>query len=116
MIFKGITRSFSLINEDQYNTIVAFWDEMSSLYGLENLCGLGYKWHDNIIEYAIGLKNGDIQGLNFIIELPDDNWKVYYGKTENLKQIYDEIYQEGPLKFEIETFDNNGNCVIKYYR
>ena len=26
MIFKGITKSFSLKNEDQYNTIGAFWD------------------------------------------------------------------------------------------
>ena len=44
MIFIGISRDFSLKNEDQYNTIGAFWDEMSELYGLESLQGLGYKW------------------------------------------------------------------------
>ena len=37
MKFIGITRDFSLINENQYATIGAFWDELSELYGLENL-------------------------------------------------------------------------------
>ena len=39
MIFIGISREFSLKDEDQYNTIGAFWDEMSLIYGLENLQG-----------------------------------------------------------------------------
>ena len=39
MIFKGISKEFSLLNEDQYNTIGEFWDEMALLYGLENLQG-----------------------------------------------------------------------------
>ena len=54
MIFVGIGRDFCLANEQQYNTIGQFWDEMSKLYGLENLKGLGYKWKDNNISYAIG--------------------------------------------------------------
>ena len=116
MIFTGISKEFSLRNEEQYNTIGAFWDEMSILYGLENLQGLGYKWEDNKIFYAIGLKNGDIQHSNFNIELPDDGWTVVEGETDNLKDIYDEIYKEGPLKYEIETFTENGECKIKYYR
>ena len=49
MTFTGITKDFSLLDEDQYNTIGAFWDELSAIYGLENLHGLGYKW-----------KNGEI--------------------------------------------------------
>ena len=40
MLFKGISKEFSLLKEDQYNTIGAFWDEMSLLYGLENLQGV----------------------------------------------------------------------------
>ena len=40
MTFIGISRTFSLIGEDQYNTIGAFWDEMSDIYGLESLEGL----------------------------------------------------------------------------
>ena len=116
MIFKGVSKKFSLLNEDQYNTIGDFWDEMALLYGLENLQGLGYKWADNKIFYAIGLKIGDIKDYNLCIELPDTDWSIVNGETENLKEIYDEIYKFGSLKYEIETFYENGKCKIKYYR
>ena len=116
MLFTGISRVFDLSNEQQYETIGAFWDEMSVLYGLENLQGLGYKWYNNEIYYAIGLKEGFINDSNFSIELPDDGWVEVNGKTDNLKAIYDEIYKSGSLKLEIETFDENGDCKIKYYR
>ena len=116
MIFKGVYKEFSLENEDQYNTIGNFWDEMSLLYGLENLQGLGYKWEKGKIYYAIGLKNGIINNANLTIQLPDDGWIIVQGKTDDLKKIYGEIYKEGPLKFEIETFTVDGNCKIKYYR
>ena len=75
-------------NENQYNTIGAFWDEMSRVYGLENLVGLGYKWKDNIISYAIGLKNGEINDYNLTFELPDTNWVIYEGLTDNLKDHF----------------------------
>ena len=42
MEFKGIGRTFSTVGEKQYETIGAFWDEMSGIYGRENLRGLGY--------------------------------------------------------------------------
>jgi predicted transcriptional regulator YdeE len=116
MLFVGITKEFLLKNEEQYNTIGAFWDEMSLLYGLENLQGLGYKWQNGKIYYTIGLKNGIIKDANFTIELPDDGWIVVDGKTDNLKDIYDEIYKNGPLKYEIETFKEKGECLIRYYR
>ena len=116
MIFCGITKDFCLTNEQQYDTIGLFWDELASLYGLENLQGLGYNWKDNKISYAIGLKSGCIKGCNFHIELPDKDWITTKGKTDNLKQIYDEIYKDGVLQYEIETFDENGNCEIRYRR
>ena len=116
MRFEGISREFSLVGEGQYDTIGAFWDELSAIYGLENLRGLGYRWDGDVISYAIGLKNGLIDGCNFSIDLPDDGWTAVKGKTDELKQIYDEIYKSGALKYEIETFYENGNCEIKYYR
>ena len=116
MLFIGITRDFSLLNEDQYNTIGAFWDEMSELYGLENLCGLGYKWAGGVISYAIGLKDGIIDGANLSLELPDEGWTLVEGETDNLKEIYDEIYKIGRLKMEIEEFTNDGKCRIMYLR
>ena len=116
MLFVGISREFSLKNEDQYNTIGAFWDELELIYGLENLVGLGYKWSNGIIYYAIGFKNGVIKDSNFSFELPDDGWNIVEGETSKLKEIYDEIYKNGPLKYEIETFTKEGKCLIKYIR
>lgn len=116
VIFKGISKVFSLSKEQQYETIGQFWDEMALIYGLENLHGLGYNWKDNSISYAIGLKNGCIEGYNVSIDLPDNGWASVEGKTDNLKQIYDELYKDGVLQFEIETFYENGNCEIRYYR
>lgn len=116
MIFVGISKEFSLKNEDQYNTIGDFWDEMSNLYRIEDLVGLGYKWENNKIYYAIGLKEGIIDNQNFCISLPDDGWSVLCGETENLKNIYNDIYKMGKLKYELETFDESGKCQIKYYR
>jgi len=116
VVFKGISKVFSLSNEQQYETIGQFWDEMAMIYGLENLQGLGYFWKDNKISYAIGLKNGYIKGYNVSIELPDNGWVRVEGKTDNLKQMYDKIYKDGALQFEIETFYENGNCEIRYYR
>ena len=116
VIFKGIGRTFSTVGEKQYETIGAFWDELSAKYGLENLRGLGYGWTESSIEYAIGLKNGIIDGADIEITLPDDDWTTVTGRTEKLGELYDEIYKDGTLTFEIETFDNNGDCMIKYYR
>ena len=116
MIFKGICRKFSLKNEDQYNTIGAFWEEMEAKYGLESLRGLGLHWSGDTMLYAIGLKDGEIKDYNLKIALPDDGWTSVDGETENLKEIYDEIYLGGALDFEIETFYENGKCNILYYR
>ena len=116
MEFRGISRTFSTIGEKQYETIGAFWDELAEIYGRENLRGLGYNWTDTSIEYVIGLKNGDIEGQNINVILPDDDWQIVRGKTERLSELYSYIYKDGPLKYEIEMFDDEGNCKIEFYR
>ena len=116
MEFTGISRTFSTVGEQQYQTIGAFWDEMSAKYGLENLRGLGYNWTSTTIEYVIGLKEGTIDGADCTVQLPDDSWEIVSGKTAELSRIYDEIYKDGALKYEIETFDENGGCRIIYKR
>ena len=115
MKFVGIRRVFSTENEEQYITIGAFWDEMSSMYGRENLMGLGCNWTSNSIEYVMALKDGTIAGADYEIMLPDE-WISICGKTENLSAIYDEVYKEGPLLYEIEEFNDMGNCKIRYCR
>ena len=38
---------------------------------------------------------------------------IYY---DNYGWAYDEIYKDGPLLYEIEEFDDKGNCKISYCR
>lgn len=116
MEFKGIRKVFSTVGNRQYDTIGAFWDELSKLYGIENLRGLGYNWTNTSFEYVIGLKDGEIDGWNVCVLLPDNGWQRVEGRTENLKEIYNDIYRDGPLKYEIETFDGDENCVIAFIR
>ena len=116
MIFVGIGRTFSTEQEKQYETIGAFCNELSAKYGRENLQGLGYGWTDRSIEYIIGLKSGKIDSADRSVDLPDCGWVSVTGKTANIGQIYGNIYREGPLKYEIEMFDENGDCEILYWR
>ena len=89
---------------------------MEAIYGLENLVGLGYKWSDAMIYYAIGLKGGKIDGADFEMEIPDDGWTTVNGMTEDLKKIYDRIYKDGRLRMELESFFSDGRCEIKFLR
>ena len=116
MVFEGIGRTFSTENDRQYQTIGAFWDELSAKYGRENLQGLGYGWTERSIEYVIGLKNGRIDDADRTVELPDKGWVTVRGKTADLGKIYEKIYQEGRLKYEIERFTDSGDCEILYLR
>lgn len=120
MIFKGYSRVFSTINNEQYNLIGEFWDEMLLKHDMEELRGLGYNWTDKNIEYVIGLKNNEkINDVNYDwkeINIPDDKWEIVNGKTEELDKIYDNIYKISNLKYEIEIFNNDGTCKIMYIR
>lgn len=69
------------------NTIEKFLDEMSEIYGLENLQGLGYDWRGNAITYAVELKAGDIPNHNLTIELLDDNLVIVDGLTDNCQRF-----------------------------
>ena len=116
MLFKGIGRTFSTENNRQYETIGAFWDELAAKYGRANLQGLGYGWTDRTIEYAIGLIYGEIDGADRTVKLPETGWATVRGRTADLGEIYEKIYREGSLKYEIERFTDNGECEIMYCR
>lgn len=115
MTFTGIRRVFSTENDGQYETIGHFWDEMAAKYGISNLMGLGYGWTDTTIDYIIALKSGIPEGANATVELPEE-WIEVQGRTDDLAAIYAEIYQSGPLLYEIEEFDEAGSCRIRYCR
>ena len=116
MVFQGISKVFSTVNDRQYETIGAFWDALSGAYGMESLRGLGFHWTEHTIEYVIGFKEGVIPGCDCSVELPDQGWTTVRGKTENLGKIYEAIYLDGPLTYEIESFTEQGDCEIWYWR
>lgn len=125
MNFCGLGKVFSTKDEGQYEAIGAFWNFMAQCYGRENLRGLGYGWTEDSITYVIGLKTGALSpdpekqfpGTVWQeIILPDTGWIRYHGETENLPQLYDRIYAEGILKYEIEQFFEDGTCVIQIIR
>lgn len=120
MIFRGFSRTFSTKNGEQFRTIGAYWDRMSALYGRDNLRGLGYGWTAESIVYVIGLKSNesfdiDKKGGNLCwkeVPLPDTGWVEYTGRTDDLAALYDEIYRDGPLTYEIEECREDGSCTI----
>ena len=122
MIFKGYSKRFSLLNNDQYNTIGKYWDYFSLKYGLENLRGLGLNWENGSMEYIIGLKDNseiecDIEGATYKeVFLPCFGWISEVGKTDDLEEIYNKIYEISTLVYEIETFNNDGSCKIEFIR
>ena len=68
------------------------------------------------MSYAIGLKEGELEDYDVEIWLPGDGWKSVKGRTDRLGQIYDSIYRDGSLTYEIETFSADGECEISFYR
>lgn len=124
MIFKGYSRTFSTQGEQQYQTIGEFWNEMSKLFGIENLRGLGFNWTDSTIEYVIGLKNNQPMNMDITDEqllwkeivIPDSEWMKYHGQTEQLGELYSKIYNDGVLTYEIEEFNEDGTCDISITR
>ena len=116
MIIKAVKKTFNTTDNKQYEDIGKFWDEMIEIYGMENLIGIGYNWTNSTIDYVIGLKFCDINFYNCLIELPDQGWSIVRGKTKDLNNIYDEIYLEGTLLYEIELFFDDGSCEIRFIR
>ena len=124
MIFRGFSRRFSTKNGEQFTTIGEYWDKMAALYGRDHLRGLGYDWTADSIAYVIGLKSNepfDLDGADAElcwkeVPLPDTGWVEYTGRTDSLGALYDEIYRDGALTYEIEEFAGDGSCAIRVTR
>lgn len=121
MVFIGVSKRFCTVDGRQYDDIGAFWDQMAALYGRCKLRGLGWNWHNNGFDYAIGLCSNEPiivpDGFSRCeIQLPDTGWQHTCGRTDALDEVYCRIYLAGALTFEIERFDDAGNCRISYWR
>lgn len=121
MIFRGVGRRFSTADDGQYEAIGDFWDRMAERFGRENLCGLGWNWHEDSLTYAVGMIDcpfaGDMPGMQaYEVALPENGWQRWRGETERLDELYAEIYRGGPLMYEIERFSDDGSCAVDVYR
>lgn len=124
MIFRGFSRRFSTKNGEQFGTIGEYWDRMAALYGRDNLRGLGYDWTADSIAYVIGLRSNEPFDMGEAdaelcwkeVPLPDTGWVEYTGRTDSLDALYDEIYRDGALTYEIEEFAGDGFCTIRVTR
>lgn len=64
----------------------------------------------------LGNQNVRLQLANFEIDLSDE-WTEVCGRTEKLSLLYAQIYEDGPVRYEIEGFNDSGDCRIRrYYR
>jgi hypothetical protein len=93
-----------------------------------DLKGVGCNWENDSLDYIIG-DFIEITGLNMCdiniiypmaryaeIELPDDGWRIYHTTLDKLQSLYEEIYKDGALKYEVEEISQNGNCKISIFR
>jgi len=124
MKFTGYGRSFSTVNNQQFDEIGKFWDEMSEIYGRNNLIGLCCHFTKISLMYYIGLKdNSKMQNhtnYDFIsCSLPDDNWNSYFGYTDIIDSLYKNLICKdnvNPIVYELEELFDDGTCVIKVHR
>ena len=98
MLFRGIGRTFSTENDQQYETIGAFWDKLAAKYGRVNLQGLGYGWKARSIEYVIGLIDEEIDGEDRTVTLPNMGWVTVRGRTAELGKICAGAVQGKPFE------------------
>jgi len=127
MVFNGVKIRFDCTNNQQYKSIGDFWKFMTERYPNNTLKGVGCNWNNDSFDYIIG----DFVALSLDIAkvkerfpdadyiekaLPDTGWKSYTGKTQELSKLYDEIYKDGALDYEIEEFFPNGDCKISICR
>ena len=75
-------------------------------------CALGQEEQSNVL----GLIDEEIDGEDRTVTLPDMGWVTVRGRTAELGKIYEKIYQEGRLEYEIERFTDSGDCEIMYCR
>lgn len=127
MIIQGVEIVFSTENDGQYQMIGEFWDLLSRRFGRSKLRGLGYGWEKGWLKYLIGLESNETfpwEDLSMPwgpakqrrATVPDEGWLRRAGKTADLPRLYEEIYRDGPPTYEIERFDDEGNCEIFYTR
>lgn len=121
-------KKWSTENDQQYDPISHFWDIVEQYVDCTKLRGFGYGWDNGSFVYGIIFKmNGVPEEIISAVkkEFPDmkydDSFEVptrssydnsYDGKTANIRELYEKIWNKGALICELEEFKPNGECKI----
>ena len=119
-------KRWSTVGKGQYSEISAFWNIVEKYVHCSRLQGFGCDWTDTDFLYGIIFLDKEIpeECLNEVqntfpditveddYPIPDNYEYTYEGETKNLDPLYDEIWSKGPLAYELEEFDDDGNCRI----
>lgn len=129
MIFRGIKVTFSIKDGRQYIDIPKLWEIMEKHYDIEKLSGLGLNWTKTTMDYVIGFRDNTMTkdeldkirpyfpSAEYVVKLlPKTQWKKYKGHFNDRAEKYKEIWKLGQVRFEIETFDNEGNMKLLIHR
>ncbi len=135
MIYKGYKIRVRCIDWEQEKELDKYWNYVYSYVSCEKIIGLGMNWTDDYLyfDYALGviddestlnkLKTIDFSKTDFDVEymeidLPNLNeWEVFKGKNNNIRQIYEnsiDCYNRA-YDYELEYIDSKGNIEIKIH-
>ena len=129
MIFKGVSRVFPLKDNEMYKGISEFWETMERYFYLDKLIGLGLNWTEDSMEYIIGFTDNSMRKKDTerikkiypdaeykVVLLPKRGWREYKGNTADIQNMYDAIWKDGNLTYELETFTDDGKCTLRINR
>ncbi len=133
MIYKGYKTRVRCIDWEQVDVLGKFWDTATSILDNEKIVGLGMNWTENYFDYALGVIDDEdtLQKLKSIdfskngldvcyieVDLPKiEEWEIFKGKEQNLKEIYEkeiDCYNR-KYDYELEYIDGNKNIEIKIH-
>ncbi|MBP3704146.1 MAG: hypothetical protein J6I98_01310 [Clostridia bacterium] len=124
MTVRGVQLRVSCKNGEQYDVLGAFWDEVRKYHPKMLLVGIGHSWENDTFCYLIGKEGGlpekTVEKVcerfpeadSVRLKVPDGHWDVYRGRLEWLDEMYEEIYKDGPLIYEMERIHENGAITI----
>lgn len=133
MQFQGYKITYNYDDWQQVALIGNFWDYIAQFVPRDKIVGLGWNWNDeaHTFDYAIGVINdhqtlAQLAQINFdqvtfkpeytTVQLPKDDWQIFSGHVDNLRQIYEQqIDPLGEKDYELEYINDAGQLKIKIH-
>ncbi len=124
MTVRGVQLRVGCKNDEQYDWIGIFWDEVRRCHPRMKLVGVGHSWENGSFYYLIGKEGGlpekTIEKVrkrfpraeSVRLKLPDYGWEAHFSTLQTLEETYAEIYKDGPLTYEMERIHENGAVTL----